>query len=117
MGAASRDPSIEGCDLGNAVWRVVASTAHFGHFPADGRGVKRGLVDVLDMKGGTHSCTHCAQRRGRPTPHVVFRYVADPTRFAEWQYDVVRVLLEVDSPLGEGARFTTTGGSAGRNAP
>jgi len=48
---------------------------------------------------------------------VVFRYVADPTRFAEWQYDVVRVLLEVDSPLGEGARFTTTGGSAGRNAP
>jgi uncharacterized protein YndB with AHSA1/START domain len=41
-------------------------------------------------------------------PDAVFRYVTDPTRFAEWQYDVVRVQTEGDAPLGKGARFTTT---------
>lgn len=41
-------------------------------------------------------------------PDVVFRYVSDPSRFGEWQYDVVRVQLEDDAPLREGARFTTT---------
>jgi len=41
-------------------------------------------------------------------PDAVFGYLTDPTRFAEWQYDVLRVQLEGDAPLGEGARFTTT---------
>jgi len=41
-------------------------------------------------------------------PDAVFGYVTDPTRFAEWQYDVVRVRLEDDAPLGERSRFTTT---------
>jgi uncharacterized protein YndB with AHSA1/START domain len=42
------------------------------------------------------------------SPDQVFRYVTDPTRFGEWQYDVVRVQLEDDPPLGEGSQFTTT---------
>ena len=41
-------------------------------------------------------------------PDAVFRYVTDPARFAEWQYDVVRVQIEGDAPLGKGSRFTTT---------
>ena len=41
-------------------------------------------------------------------PDEVFAYLADPTRFAEWQHDVVRVDLEGGRPPGLGARFTTT---------
>jgi uncharacterized protein YndB with AHSA1/START domain len=41
-------------------------------------------------------------------PDAVFRYVTDPARFAEWQYDVVRVQSEGDALPGKGARFTTT---------
>jgi uncharacterized protein YndB with AHSA1/START domain len=40
-------------------------------------------------------------------PDEVFAYVTDPTRFAEWQKDVVRVELD-DGPPGVGSRFTTT---------
>ncbi len=39
------------------------------------------------------------------TPEDVFGYVSDPTRFAEWQDDVVEV--RTSGPLGVGARFTT----------
>ncbi len=39
-------------------------------------------------------------------PDQVYAYVTDPTRFPEWQADVVRV--EMDHPgAGPGARFTT----------
>ena len=41
-------------------------------------------------------------------PDEVFAYVADPSRFAEWQHDVVRVDVESVLPPGLGARFTTT---------
>jgi uncharacterized protein YndB with AHSA1/START domain len=41
-------------------------------------------------------------------PEEVFAYVSDPTRFAEWQRDVVGVRLEGAGPPGPGARFTTT---------
>jgi uncharacterized protein YndB with AHSA1/START domain len=41
-------------------------------------------------------------------PEEVFAYLADPTRFAEWQRDVVRVEVEDGRPPGLGARFTTT---------
>ena len=41
-------------------------------------------------------------------PEEVFAYLADPTRFAEWQQDVVRVEVEGGGPPGLGARFTTT---------
>ena len=41
-------------------------------------------------------------------PDEVFSYLSDPTRFAEWQRDVVDVRLEGDRPLGLGARFATT---------
>jgi uncharacterized protein YndB with AHSA1/START domain len=41
-------------------------------------------------------------------PDAVFGYVTDPARFAEWQYDVVRVQVDGDTPLGKGARFATT---------
>ena len=40
-------------------------------------------------------------------PDEVFSYVTDPSRFAEWQDDVVRVRLEGD-PSSPGSRFTTT---------
>jgi uncharacterized protein YndB with AHSA1/START domain len=39
-------------------------------------------------------------------PEQVFAYVTDPTRFAEWQADVVRVEMD-DHPAGTGATFTT----------
>jgi uncharacterized protein YndB with AHSA1/START domain len=41
-------------------------------------------------------------------PADVFRYATDPTRFPEWQYDVVSVRMEDDAPAGVGSRFTTT---------
>jgi uncharacterized protein YndB with AHSA1/START domain len=42
-------------------------------------------------------------------PDEVFAYSTDPSRFAEWQPDVVRVRVEGGGgPLGVGARFTTT---------
>ena len=41
-------------------------------------------------------------------PEEVFAYHADPSRFAQWQHDVVRVDLEGDRPPSLGTRFTTT---------
>jgi uncharacterized protein YndB with AHSA1/START domain len=41
-------------------------------------------------------------------PDEVFSYVTDPSRFAEWQNDVVSVRMEGDRPPGVGSRFTTT---------
>ncbi len=41
-------------------------------------------------------------------PEEVFSYVTDPSRFAEWQYDVVSVRMEGGRPPGVGSRFTTT---------
>ncbi len=38
----------------------------------------------------------------------VFAYVTDPTRFPEWQSDVVRVDVAEGYRPGVGARFTTT---------
>ena len=40
-------------------------------------------------------------------PDEVYRYAADPTRFAEWQGDVVTVRMDGDDPLRVGTRFTT----------
>ena len=42
------------------------------------------------------------------SPAEVFAYLADPTRFAEWQRDVVRVEVEGGHPPDLGGRFTTT---------
>jgi uncharacterized protein YndB with AHSA1/START domain len=41
-------------------------------------------------------------------PDEVFAYSTDPSRFAEWQPDVVRVRVEGGRAPGVGARFTTT---------
>jgi uncharacterized protein YndB with AHSA1/START domain len=41
-------------------------------------------------------------------PDQVFAYVTDPSRFAEWQHDVVRVRIDGGRPPGVGSRFTTT---------
>jgi uncharacterized protein YndB with AHSA1/START domain len=41
-------------------------------------------------------------------PDQVFAYVTDPSRFAEWQHDVVRVDIQGDGLPGVGSRFTTT---------
>lgn len=41
-------------------------------------------------------------------PDEVFAYVTDPSRFHEWQHDVVRVDIQGGRPLGVGSRFTTT---------
>jgi uncharacterized protein YndB with AHSA1/START domain len=41
------------------------------------------------------------------TPEEVFRYATDPTRFSEWQHDVVAVRTVGPGPLGVGSRFTT----------
>jgi uncharacterized protein YndB with AHSA1/START domain len=46
-------------------------------------------------------------------PDEVFDYVADLSRFAEWQNDVVRVRLEGAGPPGVGSKFTTTRRIAG----
>jgi len=44
-------------------------------------------------------------------PEMVYAYVTDPTRFPEWQADVVRVRM--DDRRGVGARFTTVRRIAG----
>ncbi len=41
-------------------------------------------------------------------PDEVFSYVTDPSRFAEWQHDVVSVRLAEGRPPSVGSRFTTT---------
>ena len=41
-------------------------------------------------------------------PDEVFAYVTDPSRFPQWQDDVVRVRMEGGRPPSVGARFTTT---------
>ena len=41
-------------------------------------------------------------------PDEVYSYVTDPTRFAEWQDDVLRVRVEGGRSPGVGTRFTTT---------
>jgi uncharacterized protein YndB with AHSA1/START domain len=41
-------------------------------------------------------------------PQEVYAYVTDPSRFPEWQDDVVRVRVEGGRPPGVGTRFTTT---------
>jgi uncharacterized protein YndB with AHSA1/START domain len=41
-------------------------------------------------------------------PQEVYAYVTDPSRFPEWQDDVVRVRVEGDRQPGVGTRFTTT---------
>lgn len=41
-------------------------------------------------------------------PDEVFAYVTDPSRFGEWQKDVVSVRIEGGRPPGVGSRFTTT---------
>jgi uncharacterized protein YndB with AHSA1/START domain len=41
-------------------------------------------------------------------PDEVFSYSTDPSRFAEWQRDVVRVRLDGAGPPTVGSRFTTT---------
>lgn len=41
-------------------------------------------------------------------PEVVYAFVTDPSRFPEWQNDVVRVTIQGDGPPGVGTRFATT---------
>ena len=41
-------------------------------------------------------------------PNDVYSYVTDPSRFPEWQHDVVRVRMDSGRPPGVGTRFTTT---------
>ena len=41
------------------------------------------------------------------TPDEVFAVATDPTRFATWQSDVVRVDTDQPAPLPVGAQFTT----------
>jgi uncharacterized protein YndB with AHSA1/START domain len=40
-------------------------------------------------------------------PEEVYAYATDPSRFPEWQRDVVRVQMEGGGPPGVGSRFTT----------
>jgi uncharacterized protein YndB with AHSA1/START domain len=40
-------------------------------------------------------------------PEEVYAYATDPTRFPEWQQDVVRVRVEGSAPLAVGGWFTT----------
>ena len=40
-------------------------------------------------------------------PDEVFVVATDPTRFAQWQSDVIRVETDQPAPLPVGARFTT----------
>jgi uncharacterized protein YndB with AHSA1/START domain len=41
-------------------------------------------------------------------PDQVFSYATDPSRFTEWQDDVVGVRVDGGGPVGVGSRFTTT---------
>jgi uncharacterized protein YndB with AHSA1/START domain len=41
-------------------------------------------------------------------PDEVYAYATDPSRFSEWQQDVIRVRVDGDGPPGVGTRFATT---------
>src|SRR5512132_2986397 len=41
-------------------------------------------------------------------PDQVYAYVTDPSRFPEWQHDVVRVRIQGGRPPSVGSRFITT---------
>jgi uncharacterized protein YndB with AHSA1/START domain len=41
-------------------------------------------------------------------PEEVFAYVTDPSRFHEWQHEVVRVDIQGNGLPGVGSRFVTT---------
>jgi uncharacterized protein YndB with AHSA1/START domain len=41
-------------------------------------------------------------------PEEVFAYITDPSRFPEWQEDVLRAGMQDDRPPAVGSRFTTT---------
>ena len=41
-------------------------------------------------------------------PEEVYAYVTDPSRFPQWQRDVLRVRIQGGRPPGVGSRFTTT---------
>jgi hypothetical protein len=41
-------------------------------------------------------------------PEAVYAYVTDPTRFVEWQRDVVAAHIHGDGPVELGTRLTTT---------
>jgi uncharacterized protein YndB with AHSA1/START domain len=41
-------------------------------------------------------------------PQVVYAYITDPSRFPEWQRDIVRVRIEDARRSGVGLRFATT---------
>lgn len=40
-------------------------------------------------------------------PDEVYVYATDPTRFAEWQRDIVTARIDTGGPLQVGSRFTT----------
>jgi uncharacterized protein YndB with AHSA1/START domain len=40
-------------------------------------------------------------------PEVVYAHVTDPSRFPQWQHDVVRVRIQGGGQPGVGSRFTT----------
>jgi uncharacterized protein YndB with AHSA1/START domain len=44
-------------------------------------------------------------------PEEVFAYITDPSRFHEWQHDVVRVDLQGDGLAGVGASSPPPAGS------
>ena len=48
------------------------------------------------------------------SPEDVFAYVVDPTRFKEWQDDVVSVQPEWEGPMTVGSRFKLTRKMGGR---
>jgi uncharacterized protein YndB with AHSA1/START domain len=41
-------------------------------------------------------------------PEEVYAYVTDPSRFPQWQHDVLRVRIQGRHPPSVGSRFTTT---------
>jgi uncharacterized protein YndB with AHSA1/START domain len=41
-------------------------------------------------------------------PEEVYAYVTDPSRFPQWQHDVLRVRIQGRRPPSVGSRFTTT---------
>lgn len=47
-------------------------------------------------------------------PEEVFDYVTDPSRFAEWQDDVVAAAMDAEPPTRVGSTFTTTRRIGGR---
>jgi uncharacterized protein YndB with AHSA1/START domain len=88
--------------------RHPVMSVHRSHFPVAFRHISVESNATYVTGGGTTMPAIVSRVQIDRPPSEVFSYVTDPSRFPEWQHDIVRVHPEEDRAPGLGWRFTTT---------